>query len=108
LAPFFINYGARVKEWGTRFGEPEFPIGPWPLDHIVIGSSDPVASASWLAGALGLSASQVGHDAVDVALPGCTIAFADGPANRPTEVVLTGPHAPFGEVTGPRYWRSAP
>jgi catechol 2,3-dioxygenase-like lactoylglutathione lyase family enzyme len=107
-APFFINYGAPVKEWGMRFGEPEFPIGPWSLDHILIESSDPVASASWLAGALGLSISQVGHDAVEVALPGCTIAFADGPANRPTEVVLTGPNAPLGEVAGLRYRRSAP
>jgi catechol 2,3-dioxygenase-like lactoylglutathione lyase family enzyme len=107
-APFFINYGAPVDEWGTRFVEPGSPMGPWSLDHIVVEVSDPDGSASWLAGALGLSVSHVGRDAVEVALPGCTTAFAGGPANRPTDIVLTGAHAPVGEVAGLRYLRATP
>jgi catechol 2,3-dioxygenase-like lactoylglutathione lyase family enzyme len=107
-APFFINYGAPVGEWGTRSGGPELPLGPWSLDHIVVEVSDPPESANWLAGVLGLSVSERARDAVEVALPGCTIAFSGGPVNRPTGVVLAGAHAPVGEVAGLRYLRATP
>lgn len=108
-APFFINYGAPLGEWGTTgSGEPEFAVGPWSLDHIVVEVSDPAGSANWLAGVLGLSVPEGAGDAVEVALPGCMIAFVGGPANRPTGVVLAGAHAPVGEVAGLRYLRATP
>jgi catechol 2,3-dioxygenase-like lactoylglutathione lyase family enzyme len=102
-APFLINYGDPVDEWSTRFRGPGFPIDPWSLDHVVLEASDPVGNASWLAGVLGLPLSQVGQGAVAVALAGCTIAFARGPADRITRVVLAGADAPVGEVAGLRY-----
>jgi catechol 2,3-dioxygenase-like lactoylglutathione lyase family enzyme len=107
-APFLINYGASVQERSARFRGPGFPIDPWSLDHLVVETSDPAASARWLAGVLGLPVSQVGQGAVRVPLPGCTIAFADGPANRITRVVLAGADAPVGEVAGLRYLRATP
>lgn len=96
--PFLINYGVAVDEWSTNFRGPGFPIDPWSLDHLVVEASDPAASASWLAGVLGLSVLEVGQGAVGVPLPGCTIAFVHGPANRITRVVLAGADAPVGEV----------
>lgn len=103
-----MNYGTSVDEWCTRFRVPDFPIGPWSLDRLVVEVSEPAESASWLAGVLGLSVSQVGRGAAEVALPGCTIAFEGGPANRPTSIVLAGEHAPVGEVAGLRYLRATP
>jgi catechol 2,3-dioxygenase-like lactoylglutathione lyase family enzyme len=107
-APFLINYGVSVAEWSSRFRGPGFPIDPWSLDHLVLEAPDPAASASWLAGVLGLPVSQVGRGAVEVPLPGSTIAFAHGPANRITRVVLAGADAPTGEVAGLRYLRATP
>jgi hypothetical protein len=107
-APFFINYGASVDEWRTSFQGPGFPIDPWSLDRIVVEVSEPAADAGWLAGVLGLSVSEAGQDAVGVALPGCTITFVHGPANRPTGVVLTGVDAPVGEVAGLRFLGGSP
>jgi hypothetical protein len=107
-APFLINYGAPVDEWSTRFRGPGFPIDPWSLDHVVLEASDPAGSANWLAGVLGLPVLQVGRGAVGVPLPGCTIAFAHGPANRITRVVLVGADTPVGEVAGLRYLRATP
>lgn len=107
-APFLINYGVSVEEWSARFREPGFPIDPWSLDHVVLETSDPAASASWLAGVLGLPVSQGGQGAVGVPLPGCTIAFAHGPANRITRVALAGADAPVGEVAGLQYLRATP
>lgn len=104
-APFFINYGAPINEWGAS-GEQELPVGPWSLDHIVVEVPDPVGSANWLADVLGLSVSQRAQDAVEVGLPGCTIDFAGGPANRPVGVVLAGARTPVGEVAGLRYLRA--
>jgi hypothetical protein len=103
-----INYGVAVQEWSSRFRGPGFPIDPWSLDHVVVEAPDPTASASWLAGVLGLPVSRVGRGAVGVPLPGCTIAFAHGPANRITRVVLAGADAPVGEVAGLRYLRATP
>jgi catechol 2,3-dioxygenase-like lactoylglutathione lyase family enzyme len=91
-----INYGVPAEEWRARFRGTGFPIDPWSLDHVVLETSDPAASARWLAGVLGLPVSQVGQGAVGVPLPGCTIAFAPGPANRVTQVVLAGADAPVG------------
>jgi catechol 2,3-dioxygenase-like lactoylglutathione lyase family enzyme len=107
-APFLINYGVAADEWSTRFRGPGFPIDPWSLDHVVVEASDPAGSASWLAGVLGLPVVQVGRGAVGVPLPGCRIAFAHGPANRITRVVLAGADAPVGEVAGLRYLRATP
>jgi catechol 2,3-dioxygenase-like lactoylglutathione lyase family enzyme len=107
-APFLINYGTPVDEWRARFQGPGFPIDPWSLDHVVLEASDPAGSASWLAGVLGLPVAQVGQGVVGVPLPGCTIAFAHGPANRITQVVLAGADAPVGEVAGLRYLRATP
>jgi Glyoxalase-like domain len=107
-APFLINYGVPAEEWSSRFRGPGFPIDPWSLDHLVLEASDPAASARWLAGVLGLPVSRVGRGAVGVPLPGCTIAFAPGPANRITRVVLAGADAPVGEVAGLRYLRATP
>jgi catechol 2,3-dioxygenase-like lactoylglutathione lyase family enzyme len=107
-APFLINYGVPTEEWRARFQGPGFPIDPWSLDRMVVETSDPAASARWLAGVLGLPVAQVGQDAVGVPLPGCTIAFAPGPANRVTRVVLAGADAPVGEVAGLRYLRAMP
>jgi hypothetical protein len=103
-----INYGVAVQEWSARFRGPGFPVDPWSLDHVVLEASDPAGSASWLAGVLGLPVSRVGRGAVEVRLPGCTIAFAHGPANRITRVVLAGADAPVGEVAGLRYLRATP
>jgi catechol 2,3-dioxygenase-like lactoylglutathione lyase family enzyme len=105
-APFLINYGVPAEEWSARFRGPGFPIDPWSLDQLVLEASDPAGSASWLAGVLGLPVVQVGQGAVGVPLPGCTVAFAHGPANRITRVVLAGADAPVGEVAGLRYLRS--
>jgi catechol 2,3-dioxygenase-like lactoylglutathione lyase family enzyme len=107
-APFLVNYGASVPEWSRRFQGPGFPIDPWSLDHVVVEAPDPVGSASWLAGLLGLSVSRVGWGAVGVPLAGCTIAFTHGPADRITRVVLAGADAPVGEVAGLRYLRATP
>jgi catechol 2,3-dioxygenase-like lactoylglutathione lyase family enzyme len=107
-APFLINYGVAVDEWSSRFRGPGFPIDPWSLDHLVLETPDPAASASWLAGVLGLPVVQVGRGAVGVPLPGCTVAFAPGPANRLTRVVLAGADAPVGEVAGLRYVHATP
>jgi len=106
-APFFINYGAPRDELGAS-GEQELPVGRWSLDRILVEVPDPVGSVTWLAGVLGLSVSQRGQDAVEVELPGCTIAFVRGSANRPTGVVLAGAHAPVGEVAGLRYLPATP
>ena len=107
-APFLINYGAPVDQWSTRFRGPGFPIDPWSLDHVVLEASDPAGSASWLAGVLGVSVSDVDQAAVRVPLPGCPIAFARGPANRITRVLLSGADAPVGGVSGLRYVRATP
>jgi hypothetical protein len=107
-APFLVNYGVGVQEWQTRFRGPGFPIDPWSPDHVVVEASDPHGSASWLAGVLGLAVSPRGQGAVGVPLPGCTIAFARGPADRITQVVLAGADAPVGEVAGLRYLRAPP
>jgi Glyoxalase-like domain len=107
-APFLINYGVAVQEWSARFRGPGFPIDPWSLDQVVVEASDPAASASWLAGVLGLPVVRVGRGAVEVRLPGCPIAFAPGPADRITRVVLGGADAPVGEVAGLRYVRATP
>jgi hypothetical protein len=106
-APFFINYGVPADEWSTRFRGAGFPIDPWSLDRVVLEAADP-GSASWLAGVLGLSVSQVDQGAVEVPLPGCPIRFSQGPANRITRVVLSGADPPVGEVAGLRYLRTTP
>jgi hypothetical protein len=75
---------------------------------VVVEVSDPAASAGWLAGVLGLPVVPVGRGAVGVPLPGCTIAFARGPADRITRVVLAGADAPAAEVAGLRYLHAKP
>jgi hypothetical protein len=95
-APFFINYGVPADEWSTRFRETGSPIDPWSLDYVVVEAADPGGSASWLAGVLGLSISEVDQGAVELPLPGCTIAFSHGPANRITRVHLSGADTPVG------------
>ncbi len=107
-APFLINYGVPAEEWSARFRGSGFPIDPWSLDRVVVEASDPAGSARWLAGVLGLPVVQVGRGAVGVPLPGCTIGFARGPANRITRVVLAGADAPVGQVAGLRYLHSTP
>jgi hypothetical protein len=107
-APFLVNYGVPAEEWRARFRGPGFPIDPWSLDRVVVEVSDPAASAGWLAGVLGLPVGQVGRGAVGVPLPGCTIGFARGPADRITRVVLAGADAPVGQVAGLRYLRATP
>jgi catechol 2,3-dioxygenase-like lactoylglutathione lyase family enzyme len=107
-APFLINYGVPVDEWSAQFRGPGLPIGPWSLDHVVLEASDPAEGAAWLANVLGLPISEIGQGAVGVPLPGCTIAFVHGPANRITRVVLAGADAPVGEVAGLRYLRATP
>lgn len=107
-APFLINYGVPAEEWPARLKERGFPIDPWSLDHLVVETSDPAASAGWLAGVLGLPVVQVGRGAVGVPLPGCTIGFARGSADRITRVVLAGADAPVGEVAGLYYRRATP
>jgi catechol 2,3-dioxygenase-like lactoylglutathione lyase family enzyme len=107
-APFLINYGVPAQEWRARFQGPGFPIDPWSLDYLVLEAPDPPASARWLAGVLGLPVVRVGQGAVGVPLPGCTIAFAHGPADRITRVVLAGADAPVGEVAGLRYLQATP
>ncbi len=106
-APFLVNYGVPAEEWPARFRERGFPIDPWSLDHLVVETSDPEASAGWLAGVLGLPVVQVGRGAVGVPLPGCTIGFARGSADRITRVVLAGADAPVGQVAGLYYYRRA-
>ncbi len=107
-APFLVNYGVPAEEWPARFREQGFPIDPWSLDHLVVEAPDPAASADWLAGVLGLPVVQVGKGAVGVLLPGCTIRFARGSADRITRVVLVGADAPVGEVAGLYYGRATP
>jgi hypothetical protein len=107
-APFLINYGVATEAWRARFRGPGFPIDPWSLDRVVLEVSDPAASARWLAGVLGLPVVPVGRGVVGVPLPGCTIAFAHGPDNRVTRVVLAGADAPVGEVAGLGYVRATP
>ena len=107
-APFLINYGVPAEEWTAHFRERGFPIDPWSLDHLVVETSDPAASARWLAGVLGLPVVQVGRAAVGVPLPGCTIGFARGSADRIARVVLAGADAPVGQVAGLYYRRAAP
>ena len=107
-APFLINYGVPPEEWSARFREQGFPIDPWSLDHLVVETSDPAASAGWLAGVLGLPVVHVGRGAVGVPLPGCTIGFARGSADRITRVVLAGADAPVGQVAGLDYRRATP
>jgi hypothetical protein len=102
-APFFINYGLPIDEWAARFKEQGFPKDPWALHGVMVEVPDPVASAGWLADALGLDVSRTGQDAARVPLPGCAITFARGPADRITAVTLTGPGAPTGSVAGLRY-----
>ena len=102
-APFFINYGLPIDDWAARFRELGFPKDPWALQGVTVQVPDPSASASWLADVCGLDALRIGQDAAQVALPGCAITFARGPADRITAVVLTGPGAPRGSVAGLRY-----
>ena len=106
--PLLVNYGVPAEAWLARFREQGFPIDPWSLDHLVVETSDPAASAGWLAGVLGLPVVQVGRDAIGVPLPGCTIRFARGSADRITRVVLTGTDAPIGQVAGLSYRRATP
>ncbi len=106
-APFFVNYGVPADEWSAHFRGTGFPIDPWSLDHIVVEAANPGGSATWLADVLGLNLSKVDQGAVEVAVPGCTIAFSRGPANRITRVVLSGADPPVGEVAGLRYQRAA-
>src|SRR5262249_14546732 len=94
--PFFINYGLPIGEWAARFRERGFPKDPWALHGVTVEVPDPAASAGWLADVLGLEVSRIGQDAARVALPGCAITFARGPADRITAVTLTGPGAPQG------------
>lgn len=107
-APFLVNYGVPPEEWPAHFREQGFPIDPWSLDHLVVETPDPAASAGWLAGVLGLPVVQVGRGAVGVPLPGCAIRFARGSADRITRVVLAGADAPVGEVAGLYYRRATP
>ena len=78
------------------------------LGHLVVEVSDPAASAAWLAGALGLPVVEAGGGAVVVPLPGCTIRFARGSADRITRMVLTGTDAPVGQLAGLYYRRATP
>lgn len=107
-APFLINYRVPPEEWLARFRDQGFPIDPWSLDHLVVETSDPAASAGWLAGVLGLPVVQAGPGAVGVPLPGCTVRFARGSADRITQVVLAGADAPVGQVAGLYYRRATP
>jgi catechol 2,3-dioxygenase-like lactoylglutathione lyase family enzyme len=106
--PFLINYGVPEEEWRAHFRGQGFPIDPWSLDHLVVEAPDPAASADWLARLMGLPVVQVGSGAVGVPLPGCTIRFARGSADRITQVVLTGADAPVGQVAGLYYRRATP
>jgi catechol 2,3-dioxygenase-like lactoylglutathione lyase family enzyme len=102
-APFFINYGLPLDEWTARFREQGFPKDPWSLQSVRVEVPDPAASATWLGNVFGLDVVRIGEDAAEVRLPGCAIAFARGPADRITAVVLTGRGAPYGTVAGLRY-----
>jgi catechol 2,3-dioxygenase-like lactoylglutathione lyase family enzyme len=102
-APFFINYGSPIDQWTARFREQGFPKDPWALHGVTVQVPDPAARANWLGNVFDLDVVHFGQDATEVPLPGCTIAFARGPANRITTVALTGPGAPKGAVAGLRY-----
>lgn len=102
-APFFINYGLPVDQWTARFREQGFPKDPWSLQSVRVDVPDPAASASWLGDVFELDVVRIGQEAAEVRLPGCTITFARGPADRITTVVLTGRSAPTGPAAGLRY-----
>jgi Glyoxalase-like domain len=102
-APFFINYGRPIDDWAARFRGQGFPKDPWSLHGVTVEVTDPPASASWLGDIVGLDAVRIGQDVTEVRLPGGAISFARGPADRITDVVLTGRGAPKGSVAGLRY-----
>jgi len=107
-APFFINYGLPIGQWAARSRELGFPKDPWVLHGVTAQVPDPTASANWLGDVFGLDLVHIGPGAAEVRLPGCAITFAPGPADRITEVVLTGPGAPKGAVAGLRFLGAGP
>ena len=102
-APFFINYGRPIDDWAARFREQGFPKDPWALQGVRVEVPDPAASASWLGDVFGLDVVRIAQDVAEVRLPGCTITFARGPADRIIAIVLTGRGAPKGPVAGLHY-----
>ena len=98
-APFFINYGTSLAQRAEFLRQSESEPFKWHIDRLVIETTDPDASASWLAQVL---SSQRRPDGATVPLEGARIEFRVGESERVTQVLLGGPHPPSGEVAGLR------
>jgi catechol 2,3-dioxygenase-like lactoylglutathione lyase family enzyme len=98
-APFFINYGMSLAQRAEFLQPRGSQPAQWRIDQLVVETTDPESSASWLAQALG---SERRPGTVTVPLEGAHIDFRVGESDRITQVLLGGSHPPSGEVAGLR------
>ncbi len=89
-SPFLVEYDTGA----TR------RAGHWTIDHLVIATPRPEASARWLQRFLGASPTAGGRR---LPLAGGDVAFDQGGAERVTLVALTGAKVPVGTVYGVGY-----
>jgi hypothetical protein len=105
--PFFIQYPAPRAE---RLAQRRL-MQPQLLDRafraVVLETPNPLASANWLAGLLGVRSTVV-NGAPEVAAFGCAVRFVCGAADRVTRIVLDGTEgtALIAETGGPENARS--
>ncbi|GAA1468356.1 VOC family protein [Nocardiopsis exhalans] len=85
-APFLITYDPPREQIFTEHAKGRFDPGPHDITAIVIQTADPRHSATWLGGLLGVPVR-----GTEVLLPGAHVLFEEGPEDRITGVVTTGP-----------------
>ncbi len=101
-APFVISYNKALRAAQKavlpllRRRQPGFRV-----DHLVVETPDPVASAAWLREVLNLPASS--HSGQTLSLGSCGVKFARGMADRVTTVALAGSGPPDVTIAGLRY-----
>ncbi|MDA3646740.1 VOC family protein [Saccharopolyspora indica] len=85
-APFFITYDPPREQLLAQAGPDAFDPGPHDLEALVVETPDPERDAHWLGELLDIPAT-----GAEVPLPGARVVFDEGPAERITGVLVSGP-----------------
>ncbi|MFE3603288.1 VOC family protein [Streptomyces sp. NPDC059142] len=97
-APFFVTYTPDRHTILTRYSAPgRVNRGPHDLAGVLVETPDPVASAAWLRGLLGLGP---GASATVVELPLGAVHFAEGDADAITALLLVEGAPPTTVIDG--------
>ncbi|MFJ2554541.1 MULTISPECIES: VOC family protein [unclassified Streptomyces] len=97
-APFFVTYTPDRRTILTRYTAPgRVNRGPHDLAGVLIETPDPVASAAWLGGLLGLKS---GSSATVVELPLGAVHFTEGDADAITALLLSEGAPPTAVIDG--------